>query len=70
MKLLSITILTSLLSLNFWVGNSSVQQNRISDFEKSLRTVEGVIQVDFVRRSGNQKVLKILDIFNPGYGMI
>ena len=66
MKLLIIAILTSLLSLNFWVGNSSVQQNKISDFEQSLRTVEGVMQVDFVRRTSNQKILKILDRFNPG----
>ena len=66
MKLLSLTILTSLLSLNFLTGNLSVQQNRISDFEKSLRTVEGVLQVDFVRQSSNQKVLRILDRFNPG----
>jgi len=66
MKLLSLTILTSLLSLNFLTGNLSVQQNRISDFEKSLRTVEGVLQVDFVRQSSNQKVLRILNRFNPG----
>ena len=66
MKLLSIAILTSLLSLNFLAGNSSVQQNKISDFEKSLRTVEGVMQVDFVWQSSNQKVLRILDRFNPG----
>ena len=66
MKLLFIAILTSLLSLNFWVGNSSVQQNKISDFEKSLRTVEGVMQIDSVRQSSNQKVLRILDRFNPG----
>ncbi|MCH6559162.1 lytic transglycosylase domain-containing protein [candidate division KSB1 bacterium] len=66
MKLLIIAILTSLFSLNFLAGNSSEQKNKISYFEKSLRTVEGVIQVDFVRRSSNQKVLKILDIFNPG----
>jgi len=65
MKLLLIAILTSLLSLNFWVGNSSVQQNKISDFEKSLRTIEGVMQVDFVRQSSNKKVLRILDRFNP-----
>ena len=66
MKLLIIAILTSLLSLNVWVGNSSVQQNKISDCEQSLRTVEGVMQVDFVRRTSNQKILKILDRFNPG----
>lgn len=66
MKLLFIAILTSLLSLNFLAGNSSVQQNKISDFEKSLRTVEGVMQVDLVRRSSNQKIVKILDRFNPG----
>ena len=66
MKLLIIAILTSLFSLIFLAGNSSEQKNKISYFEKSLRTVEGVIQVDFVRRSSNQKVLKILDIFNPG----
>jgi len=65
MKLLIIAILTSLFSLNFWAGNSSDQQNQMADFEKSLRAVEGVIKVDFVRRSSHQKVLKILDRFNP-----
>ena len=65
MKLLIIAILTSLFSLNFWVGNSSDQKNRMADFEKSLRAIEGVIQVDFVRRSSHKKVLKILDRFNP-----
>jgi len=65
MKLLIITILTSLLSLNFLAGNSSVHQNKILDFEKSLRTVEGVMQIDSVRQSSNQKVLRILDRFNP-----
>jgi len=66
MKLVIIAILMSLFSLNFLAGSSNERQNKISDFEQSLRTVEGVMQVDFVRRTSNQKVLKILDRFNPG----
>ncbi len=64
MKLLIVTILMSLFSLSFWAGNSEEQKNQISDFEKSLRTLDGIMQVDSLRQASNQKVLKILDRFN------
>ena len=64
MKVLIVAIMMSLFSLNFFGGNSAEQQNQILDFEKSLRTIDGIVQVDFLRQKSNQKVLKILHRFN------
>lgn len=66
MKSVLVAFLVSAFSLNIFVYDPGTEKSKISDLENSFRAVSRVVQIDYARQMSNQKVVRILDRFNPG----
>ncbi|MFQ5751465.1 MAG: lytic transglycosylase domain-containing protein [bacterium] len=60
-----IPVLMGLLSISFFAVNSDVEQTNVAKIKASLQSVQAMVQVDNVRQHTSQKVLQIINRYNP-----
>ncbi|MFQ5769133.1 MAG: lytic transglycosylase domain-containing protein [bacterium] len=65
MKSMIIPVLMGLLSISFFAVNSDVEQTNVAKIKASLQSVQAMVQVDNVRQHTSQKVLQIINRYNP-----
>ncbi|MFQ5484321.1 MAG: lytic transglycosylase domain-containing protein [Desulfobacterales bacterium] len=65
MKSIIIPILMGLFSLNFFIRQSDSGLERIGALEQDFNTLRSIMQIDQERQSTEQKIIQIIERYNP-----